>query len=109
MEDRDIKFQSRNQENFKKLNDFIDNNKDNIRTIICSADLFSFLKESIDAKAINPDEDEERKLYYYKGKRLVVDCFSPARPLNFVLKNNDIKFNMPCICGYYNDEGHLHP
>lgn len=107
MEVRNIKFQERNRENFKKLNDFIDNNKDNIRTIICSGELYGFLIESVDAKVKNPDD--ENKLYYYRGKRLVVDYYSPAKPVNFVLKYNDIKFEMPCICGYYEDEQHLHP
>lgn len=96
------KFKERNEDCINRLNKFIDENVNNIHMILASPEMFEYLKLF---------DDSEIKLdtyIKYKGKNVTKMDYFPTGGINFVLKNNYIKFELPCICGLYKDEQHLH-
>lgn len=99
----DNKFLIKNKENIEKLNQFIDDNKDNISRMITSPELFSSLKELPDTELTVHDNTIK-----YKNKFVMMDVYFPAKSINFIFKDKRIDFDLPCICGYYSDESHLH-
>jgi hypothetical protein len=106
-----VKFNQKNKENFKKLNNYIDNESKDIRLIIASTEMFEYLMASEHAEVVNLLIDGEFDYdgissLKYKGKRVIRDIWSPAGSIYFVLKSSAITFNVPCICGIYKDEKH---
>ena len=97
------KFQIRNNENISKLNKFINDNINNIHLILVSPEMYEWLK-LFDGCNIKTDD-----ILYFKGKLVKIIDYFPAGGINFVMKDNYIKFQLPCICNLYKDEQHLHP
>ena len=97
------KFKIKNSENIIRLNEFMDVNINNIHIILASPEMYGYLKllDGCDIKS----ED----IIYFKGKSVKRMDYFPAGGINFVMKDNYIKFELPCICGLYRDEQHLHP
>jgi hypothetical protein len=96
-------FKLRNIKNIDKLNEYIDNNVDNIHMILTSPEMYEWLKQ-FDGCEIKTED-----ILYYKGKSVKRMDYFPAGGVNFVMKDRYIKFEIPCICGLYKDEQHLHP
>ena len=103
MDDYIIKFLLKNKENINKLNKFIDKNKSNIRRIITSPELFCWLQK-LDGYEPCTLEDKIK----YNDVLVISDILYPPKTLSFIMKNdgNDIEFNLPCMCGIYDDEPH---
>ena len=97
------KFQIRNNENISKLNKFINDNINNIHLILVSPEMYEWLK-LFDGCNVKTDD-----ILYFKGKLVKIIDYFPAGGINFVMKDNYIKFQLPCICNLYKDEQHLHP
>ncbi len=103
------KFLEKNADNIKKLNAYVDENHDDIRMMIVSTELFSYIREcySGDCSDYNKRTEFRWEQMKYKGIRMVVDVYSPVKRLYFVRKSISIDFNMPCNCGIFEDE--IHP
>ena len=97
------KFQIRNNENISKLNKFINDNINNIHLILVSPEMYEWLK-LFDGCNVKTED-----ILYFKGKLVKIIDYFPAGGINFVMKDNYIKFQLPCICNLYKDEQHLHP
>lgn len=97
------KFKIKNAENIEKLNEFIDKNINNIHMILASPEMYEWLKLFDDCDIRTKD------VIYFKGKNVKIIDYFPSGGINFVFKNAYIKFELPCICGFYKDEKHLHP
>lgn len=100
------KFVVKNKENIEKLDKYIDEYRDDIRMMIVSPEIFySFLEyyETTDYREKTDLMEEQMK---YRGVRMVRDNFSPTSRLYFVRISESVDFNMPCICGVYQDESH---
>jgi hypothetical protein len=97
------KFKTRNLEKMVKLNEFIDSNVDNIHMILASPEMYEWLKQFYECDV------KTETIIYYKGKGVQRMDYFPPGGINFVFKNSYIKFELPCICGLYKDEQHLHP
>ena len=100
------KFVVKNKESIEKLDKYIDENRDDIRMMIVSPEIFAAFQmyyETTDYQEKTEFLEEQQK---YLGIRMVRDVYSPAKRLYFVRKSESIDFNMPCICGIYQDEMH---
>ena len=103
----ELKFLNKNKNNFEKLNQFININRNNIRLILASPEMCEYLKSSNDCENIIHKGYPEFTHIKYKGIFVIeIPLKFPINVINFILKNNDIKFNIPCICGIYKDEKH---
>lgn len=92
------KFIEKNKDSIKELNDFINNNDVNL-IIVCP--------EMAIALQYYPDSESiDSELIKYMDKRVIIDPYGSSS-VKFVLKNNMIRFNTPCLCGIFNDE--IHP
>ena len=96
------KFLKRNKDNKKKLDLFIKNN--DVKSVVCSNPLFFWLRFY--------ETDDEFKgshetRFKYKNTTVLLDDFYPSTVFGFILRNNNIKFDVPCVCGIYSDEKHL--
>lgn len=102
------KFVEKNKENIDKLNKYIDENKEDIRMMIVSPEMFYAFKDYYESDCTDYREKSEFQVEQlkYKGIRMVRDDYSSARRLYFVLKYESIDFNLPCVCGIYPDEAH---
>ena len=96
------KFKEKNAENIEKLNIFIDENKEKIRLIIASSEMFQALLDYYEAEDILND------MLKYRGKRVIKDAYQPSWYVGFMMNEPVIKFNVPCLCGIYQDEPHDH-
>ena len=94
------KFKLKNIKNIDTLNDYIDNNTDNIQAILASPEMYEWLKEFKECDIISEN------IIHYKGKLVHRMYYFLANKLNFVFKDSYIKFDLPCICGIYGDEKH---
>jgi hypothetical protein len=108
-----MKFYLKNKEKIDRLNQFIDENKDNIVAIVASCELFELLKELSDTelqitkvKRSSEPEFHDEEFMRYKRKIVIINKYSRADSLGFVMKNNRMDFQLPCVGGYYNDEKH---
>lgn len=97
------KFKIKNLENINKLNEFIDNNINNIHLILASPEMYEYLKLFDDCDVKTED------IISFKGKYVKRIDYLVSSGINFVFKDSYIKFELPCICGLYNDEKHFHP
>ena len=95
------KFKNKNSENIDKLNKFIDENKKNINLIIASTDMYYLIQAYYETEEINDD------MLKYRGKRVIRDCYMHPSFIGFMMLDQMIKFNVPCLCGIY--EGEVHP
>lgn len=89
----------KNLQNINKLNDYISANSDNISDILVSPEMFELLK-TLDGAVIKYED-----VVFYKNIKLTILPYSPAENVNFVLKTNVIKFELPCSCGFYESDG----
>ena len=92
------KFNLRNIKNIDKLNEYIDNNVNNIHMILTSPEIYEWLK------LFDGCEIKTEDIIYYKSKSVKKIDYFPSGGINFVFKNTYIKFELPCICGLYKDE-----
>lgn len=97
------KFNLRNIKNIDKLNEYIDNNVNNIHMILTSPEIYEWLK------LFDGCEIKTEDIIRYKSKSVKKIDYFPSGGINFVFKNTYIKFELPCICGLYKDEQHHHP
>ncbi len=102
-----IKFKEKNKENIDKLNKYIDDNREDIRMIIVSPELFCAFKDYYECTDYQEKSEFMEEHMKYKGIRMVRDVYSPTKRIYFVRKSESIDFNVPCICGIYNNE--IHP
>lgn len=100
-----IKFVEKNQENIDRLNQYIDVNKEDIRMILVSPELFEIFKEYFCSDYHEADEFMEERMKY-RGIRMAKDSYMSAKTLYFIRKTESIDFNLPCMCGIYPDEVH---
>ena len=94
------KFEEKNEENIEKLNAFIDENKDKIRLVIASSEMFQALLDYYGAEDILND------MLKYRGKRVIKDAYQPSGNVGFMMYEPIIKFDVPCLCGVYAGEQH---
>jgi hypothetical protein len=92
----------KNVDAINKLNQYIDNNINNISMILASPETGELLKHLDDCDIISDN------IIKYKGISVKIMEYFSSRNINFVLKDTVIKFDLPCICGLYSDEQHLH-
>jgi hypothetical protein len=96
----ELKFYKRNKNNVDKLNLFLEKNKDELKLIITSPELYEWLK------MLENPKFETDAMFKYKNIRVLKNPYHRTNLINFVMKNNEIEFDMPCVCGIYKDEGH---
>jgi len=100
------KFLIKNKENIEKLDKYIEENRDDIRMMIVSPEIFAAFERYYDCTDYHERTDLTPEQMKYNGVRMVQDCYSPALRLYFVRKSESIDFNIPCMCGCYQDEPH---
>jgi hypothetical protein len=93
----------KNQIHIDELNKFIDENKENIDRVFVN----SYVRRNILAQ-INTctDKDFNHRRFKYKGITFIEDIYQRNDSVYFVMKENVLKFNPPCVCGIYSDEVH---
>lgn len=108
------KWIKRNKSFIKRLTK--SSNDDNVIAIVMAIELVHYLIEYTDLMIVevfnNDDEhyaiksDLERKKG--RGTRIMVDMYQPAGRVNFIYRKhrNNIRFDIPCVCGFYKDEPH---
>ena len=96
------KFKEKNIENIEKLNAFIDSSEDNLRLIIASPEMFAALEMYYGAEPYGLDD-----MIKYRGKRVIKDAFIHSHFIGFIMRDQMIRFNVPCLCGIY--DGEVHP
>ncbi len=94
------KFIEKNKESLDKFNQFVEENKGKISVIITSVELFEFIVTHYGLELIIDDNTK------YKGIRLMKEPYFPTTKIGFVMKENNIEFDVPCLCGFYKGEGH---
>jgi hypothetical protein len=102
------KFIKRNQEHFDKLVKLVDEHGDNIRCLIISSEM-SALGELFEEFNFDYKEPYDLAFGEINGKKLVilVNPYAPASLIQVVFKgDNEISFDIPCVCGIYSDEKH---
>lgn len=103
MTEQDKKFLEKNSENITKLNAYIDANKDDLYLIITSPELAIWLKYIETGEILGFNET----MIKYRDAKVLINSYAKVERLIFVKKTSDsIDFNMPCNCGYFNDEQH---
>jgi len=95
------RFLKRNEKNIQELNDLID--KGNVRAIIVSSFMFYTLAEIEGLTEIVGID-----VFKYRGVRVLSDVYHSDTLVSYIMKDSAIKFDVPCICGYYDDEEHGH-
>lgn len=96
----DKKFLEKNVENINKLNTFIDDNNKAIACLIVSPETGVALQLYSDSEVLDGE------LLRYKGIRVLQDNYQPSTHVRYVMKENHVKFDVPCLCGFYKGEGH---
>lgn len=76
-------------------------NDNDIAAIVVSSELAHYLTLFTEYCNINNEE-----LFSFNNKRVIIDPYCPSNKLRFVRKSENIVFDVPCICGYFNDEEH---
>lgn len=97
------KFKAKNKQEIEDFNKFIEENLNDIRSIIVGFELFNYIKglEGFDKKI----DYEHRGIY--KKIRIIADVYAPPSVVRFLLKSTPkFEFNVPCVCGIYKDEPH---
>lgn len=96
------KFKEKNKDVINQMNEFIERNIANktLKLIIASPNMFYYLRE------IENPESTSDDTFKYKGARVIMDDYHVASMVSYVMAENRIKFNIPCICGYFDDEEH---
>lgn len=89
-------FLQKNEKQLEELFQYVENNRDKILNIYTSPELFEYIKSS--QHMLNST---------FNGIRIVRDEWATANKVRFVMKEHFIKFNLPCMCGIYDDE--IHP
>jgi frataxin-like iron-binding protein CyaY len=103
------KFIKKNREVIKELNDFIDNNKDDISTLIVSIEMFLYLLVVIGDLDVDSEKYESAlnmKVGRYRGVKIIYNEYMPVKNVKYSLKSEGFEFNIPCICGIFSDEPH---
>ena len=118
------KFEIKNVDSFNNLNTYIDDNKSKIRFIVASFEMGFYLRYSNECEIVKPNSktklkrndmtfneycevvglDEVQTLY--KGIKVIIEPYQPSHLIGFVMRDNNIEFNLPCVCGIYKDEVH---
>lgn len=81
------------EKNISVLDKFIVNNKDNIRLIITSVEIFELLKSYKDCEIIDDT------LLKYKNIKVIKYSYYPSKKLGFIMKDQEIEFDLRCsIC-----------
>ena len=94
------KFNDKNIEELNHLDNYIDNNRDNIQALIIASEMIEKICEY-------DHRDSQMIGYKYKDIRIIVDFYSPAKTIRILHKDNKrFDFNMPCACGIFPDEAH---
>lgn len=104
-----IKFITKNIENINKLNKYIDENRDDIRMMIVSPELLIAFKEYYPDDCTDYQESSKflPEHLRYRGISMFQNIYSVTKRIYFVKKSESIDLNIPCVCGYYDDE--IHP
>lgn len=93
-------FIKRNISNFKNFQKYVFNNSNNIFRIVVSPEMFKYLK--FFDFIIKIDDN----LLKYNNISIIIEPFAQTDAIYFILKDNKILFNLPCVCGLYKDEKH---
>jgi len=97
------KFKLRNEETIKKFESFIFENRDDIILICAGYGMIGWIQE------ITECIEEPYDIFIlskYNNLRVLPDSSVTEDNLVFVMKDNSIKFDVPCLCGIYSDEVH---
>lgn len=99
------KFKDKNKDMINQMNEFIDRNVVNksLRLVMAGTSMFHYLKELEEVQDLTSSFHE---MYKYRGVRVMLDIYHPDSTISYVMKENRAKFNIPCICGYFEDEPH---
>lgn len=95
------KFIKRNTSNFQKFQKYVFNNSNNIFRIVVSPEMFEYLKYFSSIEKINDN------MLKYNNIPIIIESYAQTDAIYFILKDNKIIFDLPCICGIYKDEKHL--
>jgi len=97
------KFKFRNEEAIKKFESFISENRNNILLICIGYGMVGWIQEI--AECIEEPYDIF-VLKKYDNLKVLTDSSVIEDNLVFVMKDNSIKFDVPCLCGIFSDEVH---
>lgn len=95
------KFVKKNNSNFKNFQKYVFDNSKNIFRIVVSSTMFEYLKH------FNFIEKTNDNMLIYYNIPIIIEPYVQTDAIYFILKDNKIFFNLPCVCGVYNDEEHL--
>lgn len=95
-----IEFLNRNISNFKNFQKYVFNNSKNIFRIVVSPTMFIYLKHFNFIEKI-----DDNMLKYYEIP-IIIEPYAQTDAIYFILKENKILFDLPCVCGIYEDEKH---
>ena len=97
------KFKFRNEEAIKKFESFISENRNNILLICIGYGMVGWIQEITECIE---EPYEVFLLKKYDNLKVLADSSVIEDNLVFVMKNDSIKFDVPCLCGIFSDEVH---
>ena len=91
-------------------------NNDNVVAMVMAIELVLHLIEYTNLIVVTEFENSDEEAYGVKsdlenkkyGIRIIVDIYQPSGRVNFIYRKhrNNIRFVIPCVCGFFNDEEH---
>lgn len=96
------KFLEKNEKQLEELFNYIDENRDNIQSILISPEMFEILGSLSLPNIMGGKTD-----LVINKKMVVVSRWVNPERIRFVMKEPHFDFNIPCVCGIYKDE--IHP
>jgi len=110
-EEQKVEFLKRNNDFLLKLHE--KSNAENLTTMVMSTEMLSHLYDltdkiigAIDGDLFSYKCDLERKSK--RGVRILIDPYHVSNKIDFIYRGdeNSIHFDIPCMCGSFNDEPH---
>jgi hypothetical protein len=98
--DRKEKFLDKNSDIIDKFNETMSD--DDVRGVVVCSEMFHFIRY-LPLTIIDPNNDD---FLTYMKKKVIVESYQPAGIVRFIRKSDSLKFNVPCICGIFDDEPH---
>ncbi len=97
------KFKSKNPTQFTQLNERMDELGYKLLALMLSAEMCAVLSECEEFKT-----SESGDFMSYRNKVVLKNLYLAANTIMFITDDIElIKFNLPCVCGFYDDEPHV--
>lgn len=98
------RFKSKNENSIKLLNETIDGG--GVKKMVMSTELAYYLSQTLEDFKLHEEPKQVIQVYDYRRVRILADPYHPPYHVGVIYKSQSIKFDVPCICGYYKGEGH---